>query len=973
MLRNSASQFGLYPYRLTDIGNHPENPRHPLIPFAASEWRFHPSLIDMEPSVQLIRKHAASILRTSKAMSPSEFAPLCNSFLKSQSQQLFFLHQNGSDGLQVAQGRCVMIDALLHHVFLNSIHSNTVDGSIGRDLPVPCLIATGGYGRGELCPNSDIDILFLFPGASDSETERLRAIASGVLYTLWDLGLKVGHAVRTIEECLDQCAQDMHAFTALLEARLVEGDPSLFRNFQQALTEYCTPERTARYIQDRMEDQRLRHARYGGSVFVQEPNVKNGCGGLRDAHNLLWIARAQRHIPDIDTLCKREFLSPTEANRLTRAYSFLIRVRNELHYSNQHAVDQIALSAQPVIAEALGFSQPDVLRRIETFMRCYYRQARGIYVLTEALAERLAIEDPRTTPTKRITGWHPLDDDPEKLEGGLVLRGDLLECTSESRFPTDPHDLLQVFRVAQLHHSRIGFGLQSRIRHHLELINPEFLRSRRARDIFLSILGEKGEVGRTLRMMHECGVLGRYLPEFGRLNCLVQHEFYHRYTADEHTLLALEQLDSLLASSNDRIAPYGRILKRLENTHLLYLALLLHDTGKALNRRHHTDASAECSQQVARRLSLDSESLHTLLWLVDHHMTMFRLVRMRDLDDPATIEDFKSVVGSQEHLDMLHLLTYADEQGVGDTQRNEWRMALFWQLYEETSAALSRSGVEIQSVDALRENLRSSLDGRLPMQITRDEVEAHFRHMPGRYWRRIHEDELAWHMEIVHGFFEELARSEGAGAAPTVRWRHFPEAGCSEVVICTWNRHGLFAKIAGSFSASRINILNADIYTREDNVVLDIFQVCDLEHHAIREEVRLRKMATILSRTLSGPSEIDFAELIRKEHESMRRMPHQEEERFPTTITFNNEDSAEFTILEIQTPDRLGLLYHILDQLARCGIDINLAKINTVMGAAMDVFYLTDDRGNRITETSSLHVIQQQLRRTIEDLNEPFR
>lgn len=927
----------------------------------------------MSRSLEKMLRHARSALEASlKVQAAADRTRLHQDFLKIENRRLFSLHRDGAGGVEIANKRSTMMDTLLHYILLSALHTTGSIQKNGYPLEM-CLVATGGYGRAELNPYSDVDVLFLLPTARGPELAKINATVEQVLYMLWDLGLKVGHATRTIGECVQQARKDMQSRTALMEARLLDGSNAIFSKFQHAIYEDCLQGRVQEYIADRLKDQAERHAKYGGTVFVQEPNVKNGCGGLRDMQNLLWMARFKTGALTLDELHRKGLLAQIEAGRLSRAYDYLMRVRNELHYAHGHAVDEVTLAFQPKIAEALGYHQKDILLRIEIFMRDYYRHARDIFVLTEALSERLSIENERRRGIGRWSRLFLFGRKPETLEGGLALQDGVIECTETSVFPVDAHDLLHVFRIAQLREARLGANLQSLIRRHLKLVNREFLYSRRARDIFFSILQAKGEVGRTLRMMHQCEFLGEYLPEFGQLDCLVQHEFYHRYTADEHTLVAIEKLDEILNATRGPAVPYSRIFQKLEHVHLLYLAILLHDTGKAARVRHHEDASTVCAQKVARRFCLDHASHSLLLWLVDHHMTMSSLVQRRDIEDPSTIDDFKQIVETRERLDMLHLLTFVDGQAVGNPAWNDWRQSSLWELYEQTARALSTSGLEQINFETRREQLRLAVKPRLSPFIMQDEIEAHFAHIPQRYWGRVDEDELLWHLETLHAFFEGLLDAEGKGSTPAVRWRHFFDRGYSEAIVCSWDRHGLFAKIAGSFAAARINILSADIYTRGDNLVLDIFQVCDLERRSIQDEARMHKMEHLLSESLSGTSEVSFTDQIRNEYESMRRMPHQGEERFPTSVIFNNDDSRNYSIVEIQTPDRLGLLYHILEVFTQCGLDIKLAKINTEMGAAMDVFYFTDVEEMKITDLQRLESIQKGLLATINELNKPYR
>ncbi len=927
----------------------------------------------MNRNLQKMLHHARSTLEASLQTPSNERIRLYQKFLKIENRRLLSMHRAGTGGMEVARGRSAMMDTLLHYIFLGTVQSQT---PLNKKIDAPpqiCLVATGGYGRGELNPFSDIDILFLLSSTGRSDSARINNVIEQSLYLLWDLGLKIGYATRTIQECVEQAKKDMQSRTALFEARFLDGIKPVFTDFQKTMERHCLHGHARAYITERLKDQAQRHAKYGNTVFVQEPNVKNGCGGLRDLQNLFWIVRFKNGVTTLEELQQQGFLTQMESGRLARAYDFLMRVRNELHYANERAVDEITLSAQPKIAEAIGYTQKDVLQRIEIFMRDYYRHARDIYVLTEALTKKLSLEEKSSSNPHRWSKILTSNQKGESLNGGLFIKNGVIECGVEPSFPKDPYDLLQIFRIAQLRKVHMGAGLQSLIRSNLKMVNSEFLYSKRAREIFFPILRSKGEVGCILRMMHECGFLGKYIPEFGKLDCLVQHEFYHRYTADEHTLVAIEKLDAVFNTAETSAAPYARIFQQLKNAYLLYLAILLHDTGKASRTYQHADASTECAQQVARRFCMTNETRSTLLWLVDHHISMSKMVQRRDIEDPSSIQDFVEIVGTRERLDMLHLLTFVDGQAVGSTGWNEWRQLLLWQLYERTLKAINTRDVEKVQTGTLIELLRKAVTPRLISLITEDEIEAHFIHMPERYWQRVEEDELIWHFEALHAFFEKLLNAEIEGSAPVVRWRHFPDRGYSEAVVCSWDRHGLFAKIAGSFAAARIHILNADIYTRADDLVLDIFQVCDLEHHAIQDESKIKKMVQILTESLTEINDFSFTEAIHQEYESMRYLPHQGDERFPTTIVFNNEDSADYTILEIQTPDRLGLLYYILQVLTECELDIELAKINTEMGAAMDVFYLIDTHGSKILEPSRLEFVQKKLLETIDKINQPYR
>ncbi|MCC7518229.1 MAG: [protein-PII] uridylyltransferase [Verrucomicrobiae bacterium] len=918
----------------------------------------HPS----RRAIAALREGVAETDRTARLRRFQEYLTL-------ETRRLQSWHAAGAGGCELAAARSRLMDVLLRALVAATLRET---GARGASAPSFCLVATGGYGRGELNPFSDVDLLFLLGTAKEPELSRANATVEQILYALWDLGLKIGHATRTREQCLATVTQDMKSGTALLEARLLHGDGAAYATFDKALAREGRRHADA-YVEARAVDQARRHEKFGNTVFVQEPNVKNGCGGLRDVQNLLWIARARWGARTLGEIVRGGHLLKLEAGRLQRAYDFLMRVRNQLHYMHGRANDDLPLAIQPKVAEALGHRQRNVLVRIEEFMRDYYRHGRDIFVLTEALGRRFGAEARESRRRAGLGGFFGKKSRAQPVEGGLLLRDGTLVCTSASEFPRDAREILLAFRSAQVHVAALGADVLSRVRQNLKLVTREFLYSTRSREIFFSIMSSKGEVGRILRAMHECGFLGAYLPEFGRLDCLVQHEFYHRYTADEHTLVAIEKLDETLEAQEGAAAAYGRIFRPLEDAHLLYLALLLHDTGKATGVRRHSEASAECAARVARRLCLDRESARVLLWLVDHHGTMASLVARRDLEDPEVIEDFMRLVGSRLRLDMLHLLTWVDGLAVGSGAWNEWRQTLLWQLYQETAQALETSGVARVDADARRIELRKTLASAPAARIPDDELDAHFALMPARYWTRVEPDELDAHLQTIHEFLEGLAGGREEDAAAVVRWRPFVDRGYTEVAVCSWDRHGLFARIAGAFAATRINILSADIYTRGDRLALDLFHVCDLDHRAVREEARLARMREILRALLEGKLEKALPEVIHEEYASMRRMPHQGEELFPTRITFDNEDSDRATILEIVTPDRLGLLYHVLDELSRANLDVGLARITTEKGAAMDAFYLTDREGRKIADEDRLREVATRLRARIDELNRPFR
>jgi [protein-PII] uridylyltransferase len=460
--------------------------------------------------------------------------------------------------------------------------------------------------------------------------------------------------------------------------------------------------------------------------------------------------------------------------------------------------------------------------------------------------------------------------------------------------------------------------------------------------------------------MHETDFLGRYIPEFGRLTCRVQHEFYHRYTADEHTLVAMEVLDRVIDATAPPYTAYKKLFQQLDRPHLLYLALLLHDTGKSKTNRGHAQFSAENARRVAQRLGLDADDAAILQKIVLHHLTMSQLSQRRDLDDPHTTESLATIAGNEPTLDMLQLLTFADGLALGGGVWNEWKNSLLWQLYQKTRLRLRGEPAQKQLEQRLK-TLRARAWRQLGAEIPLEELDAHFELMPPAYFARTPSDEIAEHLRAVHQFLcQQADPNPMEGLRPVIRWRHFKPQGHSEVVVCTWDRPGLFAHIAGSLSLAGLNILSANIYTRADHVVVDSFDVSDARLGVATNEKSARLFEQTLSRACRGEA-LDFDARLA----SLPPLPATgwQESAIPTAIEISNDASQDRTVIEVQTEDKLGLLYRLCHTLTQLQLDITFAKISTEKGAAIDTFYVVgrSERGGKITDPQQIETIRAAL------------
>jgi len=889
-------------------------------------------------------------------------------FLKVQTHRLKLLHRQGGGGGEICAGRAAMLDALLQHLWAAA--KSSLSAAAQKEFPPLALVAIGGYGRAELNPHSDIDFMFLHDGqiAANKPLPYLSRLIDGVLYPLWDIGLKVGHSVRSVDDCVKVANTDMQSKTSLIESRLIAGDEALFKKFQKTLVARCVDGFEEKYIALRLEDQATRRSKYGNSACMQEPNIKNGCGGLRDFQNLLWMAFFKYRTRSPRELEQREFVGENERKQLEAAYDFLLRTRTELHYHANRPLDALGKNLQPAVASGLGYHDRSPSRRIEKFMRDLYTHMRNIYLITRTLEQRMALL-PAAPSRLSLRAWLPKRARTvEPVDGFLFLDGEI--CAASNRiFREQPRRLMRVFLQAQQRGLTLHPDLAQLIRSELPLVDRDFLNDEHVRETFLTILERRGEVSPVLRAMHEVNLLGKYIPEFGKLTCLVQHEFYHQYAADEHTLVCLEQLDRVWEAKDEPYVHYAPLFQGLERPGLLYLALLLHDVGKSESHKRgdHPQASAEMAMRAAKRLRLEASAASLLRVIIENHLLMASVSQRRDLDDPAVIRHFAERIETTESLNLLTLLTFADSQGTSDKLWNGFKDSLLWQLHSRATALLSGGREFVRAEEKQRESLLQEVRALVPKPVSEEEVEAHFATLPPRYFQIHTAKDILDDLELVHHFMRQLILEHDRALAPVTAWRDEPDRGHNTVKICTWDRAGLFTKIAGSLSASGLNILSAQIFTRADGIALDTFFVNDSRtgNPATREQHD--KFAALLEKVLIGEG-VDLPALIARQITDRPAYEAYAGERLKTEIDFDNEASETRTLIEIQTEDRLGLLYAISQTFSELALDIANARIVTERGAAIDSFYVCELDGGKVESAERQKLIERGLRQAIHRL-----
>src|SRR6184192_3617682 len=684
----------------------------------------------MSRHLEQVLAHAANRLAATGGTRPTEVLPLYKTFLKVEEHRLRLKHQAGGGGREICARRSELVDVLLQYVF-GAAATATRKGAGAAPL---ALIALGGYGRGELNPFSDIDVMLLHREGTRKISPQLEEMVEQVLYLLWDSGFKVGHSTRSIKDAITQANRDMLTKTAMLESRFLAGDAELAREFREQFRSKCVEGHEREYVEMRMQDQVARHRKFGDSVYLQEPNLKSGCGGLRDYQNLLWITYFKEGSLSTNQLVGKDWLSESDQRRIERAYDFLLRVRTDLHYATGRATDILHINLQEQIAKRLNYSPRNGQLRSEALMRDYYEHARNIFRVTERITEQF-VSGYVTNKTRALFSFLPLVGAAKTPIGdSFFVRNKHLHPARHDLFRKEPEQMMRAFELAQQRSLDLSPELADLLSRSLRHVTRTYQYARGSREIFKLILSQKGRVGPILRTMHRVDFLGRYIPEFGQLTCLVQHEFLHRYTADEHTLVCIDKLDALAETNDPKLIAYRNIFEQLEDPLVLYLALLLHDSGKAVGARPHSEGSALFAQRVAARLQLSPEQRKSLILLVDHHLTLSRTAQQRNLDDPATVMEFGHIVKHQRNLNALMLLTLADGQGTSAEEWSDWKESLVWESFYETSRYLADQKSYYEQTRIERQSLQVLVAENLSPDYA-DEIDAHFEFMPDHYFR----------------------------------------------------------------------------------------------------------------------------------------------------------------------------------------------------------------------------------------------
>ncbi len=810
------------------------------------------------------------------------------------------------------------------------------------------IAATGGYGRAELAPHSDIDLMFLRPYKRTPHTEQM---VEYMLYMLWDLGLKVGHATRSIGECIRLAREDLTIRTSLLEARWLWGNEPLFQEFKNRYAKEVITGSGADFVEAKLAERDARHEKMGDTRYVLEPNIKEGKGGLRDLQTLLWIAKYLYKVDDMAELVERDILTRDDARRFEKAQNFLWTVRCNLHYINDRPDERLTFNVQDEIGRRMAYGDRAGVRGVERFMKHYFLVAKDVGDLTRTLCAVLEEQQ-----TKRRFRFPRLSFGRPSIEG-FRLEGDRLAVEHFDDFALEPVKMIRLFHEAQRHGLDIHPRTLRLVSRSLKRIDGALRSDPEANRLFLDVLTSKNNPEMALKRLNEAGVIGRFIPDFGRVVAQMQYDMYHVYTVDEHTIRAIGFLNRIeKGDMRDEHPVASSVIGEVESRRALFVAVLLHDIAKGRGG-DHSELGAEIALKLAPRLGLNDWETEIVSWLVRHHLDMSHTAFKRDLDDPKAIGDFVATVQSPERLRMLLLLTIADIRAVGPNVWNGWKSGLLRELYfrsQEAMAGTLPSDMRAARVEKAKHSLRVLLTG-----WDEAEIEAHLARGYPQYW-------LAFNAEIHFRHAEMIRAAEEKGLNLHIETRVDGERDATEIIVYTHDHPGLFAHIAGAMALSGASVVDAKITTLVNGMALDIFWVQDFKGGAFDSQDRLKRVWKRIEDALAGrlnPSR----EL---EASSKSALPSRTRVfTVPPRVLIDNKASSSHTVIEVNGRDRVGFLYDVTAALNELSLQISSAHVSTYGERVVDVFYVKDVFGLKVEHEEKLNALRRALLSAVDPLS----
>ncbi len=850
-------------------------------------------------------------------------------------------------GRRCAQRLCRMEDEIIRILF-EFARTHLYPSENPSEAEHMAVVATGGYGRGLQAPNSDIDLLFVLPYKQTAWGE---SIAEAILYCLWDMGLKVGHATRSIDECIRQSKADITIRTAILEARYLLGDKPLFDELVTRFDDEVVRNTAAEFATAKLAEREDRIRRAGQSRYLVEPNVKDGKGGLRDLHTLFWIAKYVYRVRDASELVKHGVFDKSEYALFRRCENFLWSVRCHMHFVTGRAEERLSFDIQREIAVRLGYTSHPGMRDVERFMKHYFLVAKDVGDLTAILCAELEDSHAKSVPvlSRVMSRLRPVKR--KKLGGNdaFEVENNRITIARADAFKRDPVNLIRIFRLAQKHNLALHPDAMRVMTRSLKLIDASLREDEEANKLFLDILTSKNDPETVLRRMNEAGVLGKFVPAFGKIVAMMQFNMYHHYTVDEHLLRCIGVLDEIERGDSTDTKLASELMGKIQPSHrkVIYVTMFLHDIAKG-RPEDHSIAGARIAKRFCPRLGFSQNDTNLVAWLIEQHLTMSSVAQSRDLSDRKTIENFATVVQSTERLKLLTILTTADIKAVGPGVWNGWKAQLIRTLYYETEPVLTGGFSEVnraQRVALAQDEFRAAMTD-WPQAALESYIAKHY----PAYWLKVDLPHKVAHANFVRA-------SEEAKKTLATMVDFDAERGVTELSVLCPDHPWLLSVIAGACAMAGANIVDAQIYTTTDGRALDTISVAREFDRDEDEERRAGRIADSIEKALRG--ELRLPEVVAEK----RAAPKGRIKAFAIepSVTLNNQWSHRYTMVEIIGLDRTGLLYDLTARLSKLNLNIISAHVATFGERVVDVFYVTDLLGAQVTSPTRQAAIKRAL------------
>lgn len=864
------------------------------------------------------------------------------------------------NGRQCAEGLSLFQDELIRVVydFTTQHVYRAHNPSSAEKIAV---VATGGYGRGALAPGSDLDLLFLLPYKQTAWGE---SVVEYILYLLWDMGFKVGHATRSIEQTVRFAKSDMTIRTAMLDSRFLWGEETLYEEFIESFKDKVIKGTAREFIEAKLNERNERHDRSGASRYMVEPNVKDGKGGQRDLHTLHWIAKYLNFETTESNISTSGVFTAEEYHSFKHCDDYLWTVRCHLHFLTKRPEERISFEVQKSMAERLGYSDRKGMQAVERFMKHFFLTAKEVGNLTRVLCADLEMKQLKTAPKLNqlieSLGWKKRRE--LRKSSDFLIENGRLNTVHKDTFKRDPVNLIRIFKVASEYNTLLHPSAMRQIRQSLRLIDAKLRKDKTANKIFLDILCSKDNPDKVLRRMNESGVLGRFIRDFGKITSMMQFNMYHHFTVDEHLIRSLGELAWIDRGEAEEELPLSHdIINTLSHHRALYVAVFIHDIAKG-RKEDHSVAGARIARRLCPRLGLTDAETAIVSWLIEEHLTMSSYAQTRDLNDPQTIKDFAEIIQSRERLKLLVILTVCDIRAVGPGTWNGWKGQLLRTLYSETNQYLSdghsqdthRSRIET-AISTFREKAEQDED----INWTTEQLDNYTSRQYDSYWLKTDLD-----TQFAHANLMKRAEEENLQLAFEVSSDAFTAH--TSITIFTSAHPKLLSMLAGSCASSGANIIDAQVTTTQDGMALDSVCIGREFDHAEDEQRRGKTIADTLEQLIRGEKHLN--NMMQKPLTMRGRISAF---KVPPDVTIDNSLSNDLTVIEVRGLDRPGLLFHLTKTISDLNLDISSAHIVTYGEKAIDVFYVTDLLGGKITNKERQYQIRKALEETLKVAEEP--